>query len=64
MPHLPNLRKIREAKFLTQRDLAIRSGVTEVTISRIETGRHQATLTTARKLAEALGVEPSALVGA
>ena len=63
MPVLRRLREIRERQFLTQAELAKRSGIAEMTISRLELGRHPARLTTARKLAEALGVHPAELVG-
>jgi transcriptional regulator with XRE-family HTH domain len=56
------LRELREAAFISQRDLAAKSGVGEATIVRIEKGYtipHPATI---RKLAEALGVAPGELV--
>lgn len=59
---LARLRYIRERQGLSQADLAERSGVTQATISNLETGR-AARFVTMRKLAEALGVEPSVLVG-
>ena len=46
---------------MKQRELAEASGVSEITISRIENDRHEPTLTTIRKLAEGLGVEPEEL---
>jgi len=51
------LRKTRERRVLTQAELAERSAVLEVTISRIENGHSQPTPKTIRKLAEALGVD-------
>jgi DNA-binding XRE family transcriptional regulator len=59
----PHLRMLREQRALSQSDLAERSRVTQVTISRIENGKaaHPGTV---RKLAEALGVEPGELMGA
>lgn len=60
---LPNLRKVRERKLITQAELGARSGVAETTINRIENGRNEARISTVRKLAEALGVEPSELMG-
>jgi hypothetical protein len=39
------------------------AGVTTLTITRIETGRHEPRVTTARQLAEALGVSPAKLSG-
>lgn len=56
------LRESREARFLTQRDLAKLSGVSAGTIARLETERQSATFTTIRKLAAALDVEPEELV--
>jgi transcriptional regulator with XRE-family HTH domain len=60
---LTTLRSIRESKFLSQRDLAQRSGISEATIRRLETRRTEARFVTIRKLAEALGVAPEELVG-
>lgn len=56
------LREVRLRKFMTQPELAQRSGVGVVTISRIETGHHLPRLATIRKLAKALGVDPAELV--
>ena len=58
----PALRQVRQAKFLSQRVLAKEAGVDHSTIHRLERGGQQATLTTIRKLAAALGVEPGELV--
>jgi transcriptional regulator with XRE-family HTH domain len=58
------MRRLRERAFLTQADLAARSGVSEVTINRLETGKHGARISTVRRLAEALGVPPNELVAA
>lgn len=52
------LRRSREQQVLTQEDLAVRSGVTGITISRIENGHHTPRPSTARKLAQALDVNP------
>lgn len=52
----------RERCFLSQRDLASKSGVGVATIARLETGTQQASFKTIRRLAEALQVEPSELV--
>ena len=56
------LRELRETKFITQVELAQRSGVSETTIVRLEAGQHEPRISTIRKLAEALGVEPAELV--
>ena len=63
MVAIPRLRAVRERAMLTQAELSERSGVTEATISRIESGHQDARISTARKLAEALSVEPSILMG-
>ena len=56
---IPQLRWFRERALLTQAELAAKSGVSEVTINRIEKGRHEPRISTARKLAEALQIPPS-----
>jgi transcriptional regulator with XRE-family HTH domain len=53
---------IRRQQALTQQELADRSGVSVTTINRLERG-YTARPQTVRKLAEALGVAPSALLG-
>jgi transcriptional regulator with XRE-family HTH domain len=54
---LPGLKRLRERAFLTQAELAKKSGVAEVTIARAEI-RHSVRLSTARRLADALDVPP------
>ena len=56
------IRELREARFLTQADLAKQAGVGVVTISRLERDLGTARFATIRKLAAALGVEPAELV--
>jgi transcriptional regulator with XRE-family HTH domain len=56
------LRKLREAKGLTQAVLAHKAGVTRGYLSRIEMGRHDPPLSRVQRLAKALGVRPSALI--
>lgn len=56
------LREIRIEKFVTQAELSKRTGMTEATISRLETGVTQARISTVRKLAAGLGVKPEQLV--
>ena len=56
------LREWRLRRVLTQEGLAKRSGVTEATISRIESGQREARISTVRRLAEALGIAPEELV--
>lgn len=58
---LPSLRKIRQNMALSQRDLAARAGVTQMTIVRLERGL-QSRPSTVQKLASALGVYPDELM--
>ncbi|HEX3791507.1 MAG TPA: helix-turn-helix transcriptional regulator [Pseudonocardiaceae bacterium] len=59
-----NLGRIRKARNLSQEELAESAGVAVDTVARIERGERQTTRTsTLNKLARALGVEPSALLG-
>jgi len=58
---LPGLRAARLRAFLTQEQLAERSGVSVFSISRLEQGERPATIPTIQKLAVALGVEPREL---
>ena len=51
-----NLRAWRERKALSQRDLARVAGISQFSISKIETGQQEPRPSTIRKLAEALGV--------
>lgn len=55
------LKEIREAQFMTQRELAEKSGVGVATIARMEKSKHQPTFRTIKRLAAALGVDPSEL---
>jgi transcriptional regulator with XRE-family HTH domain len=55
------LRRVRLAHFLTQAELARRSGVHALTITRLEGGRTAPSTRTVRALAEALGVAPGEL---
>jgi transcriptional regulator with XRE-family HTH domain len=56
------LRKLRVEKALSLRALKERSGVAYDTINKLELGHRPARLTTIRKLAEALDVEPKELM--
>ena len=56
------LRELREARLLTQQELAERAGVGVATIIRIETGQVAPHFQTLRKLATALGVEAGELI--
>lgn len=55
------LKELRESQFLTQRELAEKSGVGIATIVRIEKGNRRPTFSTIKRLAAALDVEPSEL---
>ena len=56
------LRQLRRERAWSQRDLARHSGVSQDTITRLETGQREAQPRTMRRLAEALGVEPRELM--
>jgi transcriptional regulator with XRE-family HTH domain len=56
------LRQLRVERALSLRALAERSGVAFDTINKLELGHRPARLATIRKLADALGVEPKALM--
>jgi transcriptional regulator with XRE-family HTH domain len=62
MTVVKNLRKLRQDKAWTQRELGQKAGVTQATIVHAEQGGDTRP-TTIRKLAEALGVEPRRLMG-
>ncbi len=53
---LPGLRAAREAKLLTQQELAAAAGVDPSTISQLEAGNRNAHIRTIRSLADVLGV--------
>jgi transcriptional regulator with XRE-family HTH domain len=55
------LRELRQAQVLSQRDLAVRAGVSPKTILDIEQNRIRPQPGTIRKIAAALGMEPAAL---
>ncbi len=57
------LRKQRTRRALTQAELAERSGVTTATVARIERDEIEPRMTTLRKLAGGLEVDPAELVG-
>ena len=57
-----NLKKLRILNALTQAELADKAGLTLAAVSRIERNEAEPRMTTLRKLAEALGVEPHQLV--
>jgi transcriptional regulator with XRE-family HTH domain len=57
------LKKQRTLKALTQAQLAERAGVTTATVARIERDEIEPRMTTLRKLAQGLEVDPAELVG-
>jgi len=60
---LKNLRAIRKAKSMTQRELAERSKVHRINISQYESGIRNPNLTTVQKLADVLGCTIEELLG-
>ena len=56
-----HLKRIRETKALSRKDLADRAGVSESAIYRAERGETSLRPSTIRKLAKALDVEPDEL---
>ena len=56
------LKRLRRERAMSLRDLGERSGVAYDTINRLELGKQEAQPRTIRKLAEALGVEPTELM--
>ena len=61
MPFTENLRRLRLEQFLSQAELARRSGLHALTITRLESGTTAPSTRTVRALAEALKVEPREL---
>jgi transcriptional regulator with XRE-family HTH domain len=57
------LKELREYRAYSTRELAELSGISHVTINRIESGKRHPHPKTARALAEALGVSPAELLG-
>jgi transcriptional regulator with XRE-family HTH domain len=58
-----NLKEVRTRRLLTQVQLAEQSGVNQVTIARIERNRVDPRFSTMRRLAKALDVDPTELLG-
>ncbi len=56
------LKKLRTLRALTQAEVAQRAGVTTATVARIERNEIEPRMTTLRKLAQALEVDPAELV--
>ena len=61
MPFPHNLRRLRLAQFLSQAELARRSGLHTLTISRLESARVKPSTRTVRALADALSITPGEL---
>ena len=59
-----NVRRLRNARYLSQSELATKAGISKPTILRIERGDYLPHPRTVRALATALEVEPSELVPA
>jgi transcriptional regulator with XRE-family HTH domain len=57
------LKELRERKLLTQAELGAAAGVSRDQVSRIERDEVDPRFSTIRKLARALGVDPSELTG-
>ncbi len=57
------VKRLRDKRALTQEELAAKAGLTIAALSRIERNNAEPRPTTRRKLAEALGVDPSELIG-
>ncbi|HZF58437.1 MAG TPA: helix-turn-helix transcriptional regulator [Rubrobacter sp.] len=57
------VKRLRDERALTQGELADKAGLTVAALSRIERNNAEPRPTTRRKLAEALGVDPSELIG-
>jgi transcriptional regulator with XRE-family HTH domain len=53
---------LRDKRAMTQAVLAKKAGISRGYLARVETGRHEPTLTTLRKLAGALGVPVAKLL--
>jgi len=57
-----NVRRLRELRALSQRELAARAGLSVTTVNRIEIGQRKPMPKTVRKLAGALDVSPQELL--
>src|SRR5438445_6733054 len=61
MPFPEKLRRARLGQFLSQAELARRSGVHPLTVTRLESARTAPSTRTVRALAQALGISPAEL---
>lgn len=57
-----NLRRLREAKGLSQHDLALRAEINKNQIGNIERGEVNTTISTIRVISETLDIEPRELL--
>ena len=57
-----NLKRLRVLNAVTQAELAQKAGLTTAAVARIERNEAEPRMTTLRKLAEGLGIEPHELV--
>ncbi len=57
------LKEVRTKRLLTQEELAEKAGVTAATVVNIERNKQQPHFRTIRKLAKALDIDPTELVG-
>ncbi len=57
-----SVRELRIEKFMSQAELSKAAGVSPAHLGRIERNEHDPHLSTIRKIAQALGVDPSYLV--
>ena len=60
--YILRLREVRERLLLSQEELALRSGVSRSTVSRLERGLQEPTYATLKRLASALGVSSRTLL--
>jgi transcriptional regulator with XRE-family HTH domain len=58
-----NLKRVRTRRLLTQEELAERAGVSAATVVNVERNQQEPHFRTIRKLAEALNVDPTTLLG-
>lgn len=60
---MTTLKRLRRDRGLTQQALAVKAGVSLGYLSRLEVGMHDPRLSTLRKLAKALGVPVTEMLG-
>ena len=58
-----NLKRQRIRRALTQEELAAKAGLTTASVARIERNETEPRMSTLRKLAKALNIDPTELVG-